>query len=427
MANHYIRNNASGANDGTDWTNAFTAVPASLIRGDTYYISGGSGASYGTYFADDNESTTVRITLKKATVADHGTGTGWADIFASPMVWFDDFIAQRDYYTIDGAHRGVDISDPTGYGMRINGALVSHNDTFPPGADHWIVQYCDIGGVESAIYDAGIPNDAIDLVNISGTATVTGWEIRNCRIHNARIGITLLAADGMLIEGCYFTRTFGKEAIIGLGSAKNIVVRNNIFYNTCRDDPDDPGSNGATAEIAAWNSSTPGDFDNWEIYGNIVYNDMLINHSDGVVLIGGNGATWAGVGTTGTKVYNNTFAGIEAGVTNIQINGTGNFCYNNLGYDLAGAFSPNCDTEASNGEALSDPFVNYATGDFHLTASISGTSLGAGFSSTDPDGVTRGTGGIWDRGTFQFAGVAPPEGVLAKLPTLPILPSLPSL
>lgn len=410
MADLCIKNNAAGAGTGLDWTNAFTAIPAVLVRGNTYYIAGGDGTTYGTYFADDVEVSTDRIVIKKVTVAEHGPSTGWSDTFADTQVLLDNFIPHRDYYTLDGAYKGADSSVAAGYGIRIAGAIASHNDTFPPGADHCIIQYCDVGGTDSDTYDAGIPNDAIDLVNISGSAAVTGWEIRHCRVHNARIGITLLAADDILIEHCYFTRTFGKEAIIGLGSAKNVVVRNNTFYNTCRDDPDDPESNGATADIAAWNSATPGDFDNWEIYGNVIHNDQSIHHSDGLVLIGGDGVTWAGVGTTGTKVYNNTFVGISNGVTNIQINGTGNFAYNNLGYDLTGDFAINVDTEADNGEEVTDPFVDSAGGDFHLEAELEGTALGVGYSDTDPDGETRGQGSHWDRGAFEFVGEEPPVG-----------------
>ena len=45
MANRYVREAAAGANDGTDWTNAYTTLPASLTRGDTYYVADGA---YGT-------------------------------------------------------------------------------------------------------------------------------------------------------------------------------------------------------------------------------------------------------------------------------------------------------------------------------------------------------------------------------------------
>lgn len=46
--------------------------------------------------------------------------------------------------------------------------------------------------------------------------------------------------------------------------------------------------------------------------------------------------------------------------------------------------------------------MNYARGDFRLSAAIAGSALGAGYDDTDADGVTRGSDGIWDRGAFEF-------------------------
>ena len=38
---YYIRGGATGTNDGSDWTNAWTDLPASLERGATYYVAAG--------------------------------------------------------------------------------------------------------------------------------------------------------------------------------------------------------------------------------------------------------------------------------------------------------------------------------------------------------------------------------------------------
>lgn len=35
VANYYIRADATAANTGTDWTNAWTSLPSTLQRGDT--------------------------------------------------------------------------------------------------------------------------------------------------------------------------------------------------------------------------------------------------------------------------------------------------------------------------------------------------------------------------------------------------------
>src|SRR6478672_8702003 len=73
-ATHYVRQGASGTGTGDDWTNAYPNLPGTLTRGDTYYVADGS---YGNPVFDDPESGTLVITIKKATITDHGTDTGW--------------------------------------------------------------------------------------------------------------------------------------------------------------------------------------------------------------------------------------------------------------------------------------------------------------------------------------------------------------
>src|SRR5688572_27675121 len=41
-ANHFIRAGATGAANGNNWTDAWTSLPSSLVRGDTYYIADGT-------------------------------------------------------------------------------------------------------------------------------------------------------------------------------------------------------------------------------------------------------------------------------------------------------------------------------------------------------------------------------------------------
>lgn len=72
-ANHYILDGGSG--DGSAWNNAWDDLPATLTRGDTYYIGDGT---YGGYTFNDAVSGTDIIYIKKATAGDHGTETGWS-------------------------------------------------------------------------------------------------------------------------------------------------------------------------------------------------------------------------------------------------------------------------------------------------------------------------------------------------------------
>src|SRR5687768_17254029 len=45
-ADRYVRQGATGSGNGSDWTNAYTSLPASLVRGDTYYVADGTYAGY---------------------------------------------------------------------------------------------------------------------------------------------------------------------------------------------------------------------------------------------------------------------------------------------------------------------------------------------------------------------------------------------
>ena len=73
-ANHFVRQGATGSGSGADWSNAYTALPAPLGRGDTYYMAAGSYS--GRAFSTPASGTTV-ITIKTATVADRGSRHGY--------------------------------------------------------------------------------------------------------------------------------------------------------------------------------------------------------------------------------------------------------------------------------------------------------------------------------------------------------------
>src|ERR1051326_6411230 len=101
----FVRQGATGNGSGTDWTNALPTLPTNLIRGNIYYIAAGSS---GSHTFNDAGSGTPLITLKKATIADHGTATGWSDSFATGPATFTHWNIYTDYYTFDGQTRNSD-------------------------------------------------------------------------------------------------------------------------------------------------------------------------------------------------------------------------------------------------------------------------------------------------------------------------------
>ena len=89
---------------------------------------------------------------------------------------------------------------------------------------------------------------------------------------------------------------------------------------------------------------------------------------------------------------------------------------NNITYDPNG-MTGGCEATTCNNNSdytASPPFVNVATGDFHLTGALAGASLAATYNQ-DMDDVTRGADGTWDRGAFEYdeggGGLEAPTGL----------------
>ena len=113
-----VRAGGSGANNGSDWNNAFSSLPSSLQRGATYYIADGN---YGGYTFDDPTSGTTRITIKKAIQSDHGRDTGWQSSYGDGQAVFGGSIRfQTSYWTFDGQTGGGPNNWKTGFGFKIN-------------------------------------------------------------------------------------------------------------------------------------------------------------------------------------------------------------------------------------------------------------------------------------------------------------------
>ena len=69
-ADRYVRLGASGNGGGSDWTNAYAWLPSTLVRDDPYWVADGS---YPGYNLDDPASGSLAITIRKGTIAAHGT------------------------------------------------------------------------------------------------------------------------------------------------------------------------------------------------------------------------------------------------------------------------------------------------------------------------------------------------------------------
>jgi hypothetical protein len=432
-ANRYVLASASGAGTGADWTNAYTALPSTLTRGDTYYIGDGT---YGAYDFDDAASGTLVITIKKATASDHGTDTGWLSSFGDGQAVFG-YAAHygassisTPYWTIDGNGTATTYAK-TGQGIKF--------DTGPV--------FIGTGG----IWDSYV---GINL-NGSGNVTLRYVEIAGHGDDGAGGGNDLLyassAVSNITIQYCYL-HDAGRTHLLSRGGT-DWLLEHNVFYRneSCNDCGIDPTPAGNDEHAESWSPGTtsgvvyrynlveeqegtailctldnnPGP-DNWEIYGNVFLNNQ---GSTGAVTTDSE-SSW-----TNVKIYNNTF-----------INGSGDMgvgvrlpggssatwtVYNNLWYNPpaltwrgdSGApvhdynwFYPASGTGGDHGEAngqvgSGDPFLNLAGGDHRLAAATNtgiDTSASVAGNSLDLTGGIRGTGGVWDRGAYEFGSGASP-------------------
>jgi hypothetical protein len=413
-ADRYVRPGATGNGSGTDWNNAYTSLPSTLNRGDTYWLADGS---YGSRAF--NDPGTAVITLKKATPASHGTSTGWSDSYGDGQATFTDMNFAYGYYVIDGAKRNEgNWADSAAYGIRNSGSLYSSRLSSSSGAcaDNLTFRYVDVG----AAVGTGITSASSSGLYLGGfgggSLACENWTLQRSHVHNTKIHVQCAGCSGLTVEYTHFGTGWGKEAIRGQVYAANMIVRNSVFKDSCQRDPSEAGS-GCTAEIALWDGSG---FDNNEVYGNVFYKTTGEHNSGGVVVIGGNGSSWVGASANNSKVFNNTISGYKDGTANILINGGNNACRNNLWYGIASGVGTGCNASAVSNNTLlgSSLFISVSVGDFRLSVGTpAGYALGAPY-DVDLKGTKRGADGVWDIGEYN-------SGTATQLPAplnLTVLP-----
>lgn len=406
MATLYCGPTSTGAGTGADFNNRL-ALPdeTGFVRGNVYKVIEGY---YGSRTLSTAVSGATLITIQKVSSADSAVAGYSTALFDTPAT-FGSIIIATDNWTLDGVTR--DESDPpfswdsgSSYGFRITGG-VAMSTSLSPGvcAANVTIQYSDIGGPEGSSYTGSEPNNCIYVGGFDELGS--DLTVLRCYLHNIAhdAHFHLNGLDGAVIEYCWISNGWGKEAIRGQVALKNAIIRFNYFYNASMNSGE-PGE-GSTAEIAIWDGGANA-FDNNEIYGNVFFRDNAEENSGGTIVVGGNGGSWAGSPASNTLVYNNTIAGVTGGASGAQIlinGGTGNIVRNTLWYDVVGnPPSVTANTSSNNTEVVSDPFLNYATGDLMLSGDTdAGFTLSAPY-NTDMVGETRGSDGTWDLGAFEY-------------------------
>gem|GEM_PF-1287290 len=403
----YIRDGGTSTTC-TDWSNACDTLPATLQRGATYYVADGT---YSGYTFDDPNSGTQIITVKKATISDHGTNTGWSNTYGDGQAVFGSFIMVNDYYVIDGQTRNEnDWQDTASYGFRITGMVQAHSLNYPRGSSNITFRYLDVGGSNSDTFSTSIPSTGFYLGGF--TDTLSNWNISRVHIHNVYLAVRFLNVVDSTLEYSWLGPNWSKETIRGSSKVANITIRHNVMKDGCQGTPGDPTAGGCTGQIAMWSGTSAGDYDSNKIYGNLIWTTKNTHHSDAVIMIGGDGnITAAGVAGNNNLIYNNTIVGIQSGQATIRFpgNGTGNIAQNNIWYGLGGTVNTGCSANTCTNNVVTpsaSQFVNASGGNFRLaSATQNGTSLSSPY-NTDMFGNIRGSDGTWDIGAYEYTGGA---------------------
>jgi hypothetical protein len=332
-ANHYIRQGASGSANGSDWTNAWTDLPSTFTRGDTYYVADGT---YGGHTFSTAASGTQYITIKKATADEHGTSTGWNSAYGDgqalfttdPAAYTGVFNISSDYWQIDGVTRNESAwNDSTSYGFHIKVATGTAFEIstiwFKNGCDYVTVQYCNI---EHAGMRTNKRHDALQCNESEVDGGFSYLTIARNYVHNTNRCFVLFNRTHYITfeynEMAYMDDNsdpyIHREAWMSLRS-DNWVVRYNIVHDLYG--RTSPIGNMPTGIFVTLDSVQ----NNYWIYGNVFYNCWT---SNGVV------TNSTGDTTNNSLVYNNTFVNISGYCSGINADmGTGNIARNNVWYN----------------------------------------------------------------------------------------------
>lgn len=399
MANKYVRAGASGTASGDDWTNALTDLPTTMVRGTVYYIAAGT---YAKATFTTAVSGTDTITIKRATITDHGTDTGWDNGFDGQVSW-PATLTFGSYFVFDGVTGDGLSQDPADYGFRLGTPAEAlyfaiHFNGLGVGATYTGTQIKHL----YAVAPAGDYNKVAfrchtqigQLVDFSATyCLLSGFQ----NAFEANGGCTgLVFSRNTCVDGFSSPSNHGEQINANGCDIVNPTITYNVF-DTC------PG----TGVICANNS---------DIDGAVIYSNLFISCS------GSNGQI---TGTSGgvlknSLIYHNTFHSCTngawfAGGTGTQ---TGNEAKNNLLYNMSGAHTATAtyasnayfdctnipaDTDTQTG--VGNPFVSASD----LTLAVqtdAGVDLGATY-QTDFAGITRT---YWSRGAYEFR-LLPPSSL----------------
>lgn len=413
---YYIRAGGSASTSGTgacvstgtgNWAtgNACAALPATLVRGATYYVA--DGAYSGRIFTTAASGTTL-ITIQKATVGSHGDSTGWSDAFGDGQATFAGQLEfDTRYWVFDGkvgggppAAGGGTTAWKSGHGFKIT-ETASTPVFFVNGGGNVTLSHTELAGAGNNGSGGDRGNDSLQVLGGTGAVDVSyvyAHDAGRCQFYHA-------GGSALTVSYSYFGQyesTSGEHSEFAiLRTTAPFILRWSVITH-------EEGTGGIIAGDDGTSTA--------EIYGNVFYDSGEF----GVWGSGNNGLIGAftlASAAINWKVYNNTFVNMPTDLSVFGIAGespSGNVASNNYFYTSTShdvitgwtqSFNHFQDSSTATGSnsttGSGDPFVAFATYDFGLNSNTTaGTTLAAPY-NTDWYGRIRGATGAWTRGAIQ--------------------------
>jgi hypothetical protein len=342
---YYVLGGGTGTHKGTDWANANCKIPNPLAAGDVVYIGNSGGnladtttscAGEATHTFTGNGTLGNHITIKAATGADHGTGTGWNSSYGvdvTPKItWSNSFVPSNglknpfwsfcaNYYDIDGAVGNADTSGTYGFYFRSAGDMfgfikIDSHDCSDASLTDITFKFVEIDGVNA---------DSISGTNAAGglywgspvstTATVSNLSFTYGFLHDLFAPIVTLGNNlGLILDHDYIYNNFGNTVMHSQGlqagrasggttALNNFTLSNSVMKNI---------------QGTGFLMCLDGTCNKWSIYNNIFYYtsnwDSICEYGDTTAtcgvskLLGDNGPSG---NIRSMVVYGNTVANIH--------------------------------------------------------------------------------------------------------------------
>jgi len=440
-ANHFILPSPGGVSGttGADWAHAcsdFTGncAPGSLVRGDTYYVGGGTYAGGYSFSKANSGTSTITIMGCASTDSTCTAESGWNASYAvdSTPASFPSsancgsypgcraMYFNSGYWVIDGAVHGS--SSSTGYGFQFPAPTCSssygmNTIQFDIGGDHDTIQNAAL-----AACSGDYPKPAIILGNTSQSA-IYNDNVAYLYLTGFQDDFQIYGLNNGIIEHVYGTNHFSSGGNHGtpvdMFSWTNGIFRYNV-YTQCN------GTGCMETNVTGSGVSLNGA----EIYGNVfapgsgVANGVIVGSQTAII---------------NSLVYNNTFDltsapvswwwNTDSGYCNAQCQTGGNVLYNNIVWSgtctpdghaptpthdyntyLSCSDTPPSETHGQTGSW--NPFVNSGGGNYNLanapvsncnsTGAICGGINEGSLYTTDIVGDPYGANGQWERGAYAY-------------------------